>query len=163
MSWIAPTPEDVLSELTPAEATKYQNLLQGSSTTEKIVPILDRVVAEIRGYIRSGGYAVDEDDNTLLPPSLISDSVVITRWRFLTSVPDLQAVQSDARKAAFDAAMAKLMMIAKGDWFVEPPIPSTTSNQFGNWNSENRLIMRTHPVPSPDSQVGQPDTGYANS
>ena len=164
MSWIAPTAADVLSELTPQEATKYQTLLGGSSTTQKVTPILDRVVAEIRGYIISGSFAVDPD-SSLIPPSLVTDAVAITRWRFLTSVPDLPAVQSDARKAAFDASMAKLMLIAKGEIYVEPPIDPDPigTNQFGNWNSENRLVGRMHPVPSPASQVGSPDTGYANS
>lgn len=163
MTWIAPNAADVLSELTPAEGLKYQNLLGGASPGEKITPILDRVVAEIRGYIISGSFAVDAD-TSLIPPSLVSDAVAIARWRYLTSVPDLQAVQSDARKAAFDAAMAKLMMIAKGELYVEPPVdPPPGSTQFGSWNSENKLIMRTHPVPSPTSQVGQTDTGYANS
>lgn len=162
MSWIAPTGEDVTSELTPAEVTKFQTVLGGANSTDRIVPILDRVVSEIRGYIIAGGYLVDSDES-LIPKGLVADSVAIARWRLVTTFPDLQPLQSDARKAAYDAAMKKLDKIANQDWTPELPGDTVTSaNQSGNWNSENKIIMRTHPVPSPNSQFPEAG-GYANS
>lgn len=163
MSWIAPSASDVLSELTPAEATKFQTVLGGSSTTEKIEPILDRTVAEIRGYIIAGGYAIDENES-LLPKGLITDAIAIARWRLITSLPDLAPVESDARRAAFDQSMKKMDKIAAQEWTVEPPTDVTGEfSQAGNWNSENKLIMRTHPVPPPLTQQGSIGGDYANS
>jgi hypothetical protein len=146
MSWSAPTAADVLSELTPAEATKFQNVLGGASTTEKVEPILDRAVAEIRGAIIAGGYAVD-DDESLIPKSLLSDSIAIARWRLITSLPDVTAVESDARRYAFERSLEKLDKIAAQEWSVEPPTepPPGATSVDGNWNSEVKLTMRTNP------------------
>jgi hypothetical protein len=42
---------------------------------------------------------------------------------------------------------------------VEPPIPPASNLQAGCWNSENKLIMRTHPVVKPGPQG---TNAYAN-
>ena len=162
MSWSAPNADDVLSELTPAEATVFQSVLGGSTPEQKITPILNHVVAEIRGYIRSGGYPLDSD-TTKLPPSLLSDAIVITRWRVLVSFPQLTDLQSKGREKAYDNAMAKMEKIGQQKSSVEPPDSLTSPNDpAGNWNAENKLIMRTHPTPKPSVQITETPDDYAN-
>lgn len=160
MAWTAPTADDVLSELTPAEAAKLQAILGGSTPEEKLAPILGRVVLEIQGDIKSGGYACDADP-TKVPPGLLGAAVAIARWRFLITLPGAGAqLATDARKDANAAAMARMALVAQQKWSPEPPTaPANPSS--GNWNSENKLIMRTHPVPQPSTQITETDTDYA--
>jgi hypothetical protein len=161
MSWIAPNSQDVLSEMTQTEAAKFTAI---GGTADKVVTILDRTVAEIRGYINAGGYELDSDQS-LLPNGLIADAVAIARWKLVASFPDLKAMQSDARKDAYDFAMKKLALIAAQKWPVELPdidvVPAFSPN--GNWNAENKLLMRTHPVPKPAVQGSETADSYANS
>ena len=162
MAWIAPTADDVLSEFTPSELASITQLMGGEplDNTTKVAVILARTVSEIRGYINAGNYPLDADTTTI-PPGLVSDAVAIGRWRFLISAPQLKALQTDDRKALYDDSIKKLQLIAQGKFSVEDPV---AENEPGaaNWNSENKLIMRTHPVPRPGVQWTPQANTYAN-
>ncbi len=165
MGWEVLTTEDVLNQFTIQEAAAIRTL-QGSGSgsgapflnlDEKTAHIID----EVRSYIIAGGYAVDQVFDNTIPIGLFEDAISIARWRYLISVPSLKQLQTEERRLAFDAALKKLMAIAEQKFFVEPPIPDINP-RTGNWNSENKLIMRTHPIPKPSSQF-QPQTDtYAN-
>lgn len=168
MGWEKLTTEDVLSEFTLAEANSLR-ILQGSGSGsgsggglpfENMDVIVARAVDEVRGFIVAGGYDVDPIDGTL-PLGLFADAVAIARWRLLVSVPALKQLQTDERKATFDAAMKKMLMIADQQFSVEPPTDNTTA-RTGNWNSENKLLMRTHPIPRPATQFTPQTNTYAN-
>lgn len=163
MSWIAPTADDVLGEFTPDELASITSLLGGEplDNTTLLANILSRTVAEIRDYIRSGDYAVSTDP-TLIPEGLINDAISISRWRFLVSVPAFRQLQTEERKKLYDDSVAKLGMIATAKFSVEPPEAETNPPGTVNWNSENKLLMRTHPVPRPGIQFTPPANTYAN-
>ena len=166
MAWETLTTADVLSEFTPNEAAALRNL-QGSGSGSgppftNIDVIVARSIDEVRGYIQGGGYEVDQIDETTLPKALFADTIAIARWRVLIAVPQLKQLQTEERKKAFDDAIAKLNLIVNQQFSIEPPIPDT-GIQTGLWNSENKLIMRTHPVPKPAAQFGpQGADDYAN-
>jgi hypothetical protein len=158
MAWSAPLLADVLSEFNPTEQAAFQSLQGG---VNNITAILARVVAEIRDYIRSGGYDLDEDTTTI-PLGLYNDAIDLTRWRLLTSAPKLKALQTEERQQACEQAEKKLALIAQQKYAPEPPTAGV-EDRGGAWNSENKLIMRTHPVPPPSRQFGPPWPGqYAN-
>ncbi len=165
MAWEVLTTEDVLSEFTVQEASAIRTL-QGSGSGSgfpfaNIDFIVVNVIDEVRGYITAGGYAVDPIADNTIPTGLFEDAIAIARWRILIAVPSLKQLQTEERRLAFDKAEAKLLLIAEQKFFVEPPIPSINSRD-GNWNAENKIIMRTHPIPTPGSQF-QPQTDtYAN-
>ena len=165
MSWITPTPQDVLSEFTPSEVAAISNLMGGApfDSTSKLGTILTRTIAEIRGYIRSGAYATDTASDTTLPASLIPDAISLARWRFLISAPQLKQLQTQERYQDLMDSLGKLQKIANHEFNVEPPLPSTVT-RAGSWNSENKIIMRTHPTPAPSTQfqVQQNQPPYAN-
>ncbi len=165
MAWEVLTTEDVLSEFTIQEAAALRTLQgSGSGSGEPFLNldfIVVNVIDEIRGYIIAGGYAVDPIADNTIPTGLFEDGIAIARWRILISVPSLKQLQTEERKLAFDKAEAKLLLIAEQKFFVEPPIPDVNP-RTGNWNSENKILMRTHPVPKPGVQF-QPQTDtYAN-
>ncbi len=158
MSWAtAPTAADVRSEFTTAEAGALTRLQGG---TDSLPVILDRAIAEVRDAIRAGGYDLDTDGS--LPLGLHSDCIAIARWRWLITLPDAaKALQTDGRKSAFEAAQKKLEKISNQEWAVEPP-DLDNQRRFGNWNSENKIVPRTHPVPRPARQYSPQDGRYAN-
>jgi hypothetical protein len=161
MPWITLTTDDVLSEFTPNEAATLRNL-QGSGSGPgyaNIDVITARTVDEVRGFINGAGFDVDEVSDTTLPKGLFADAIAIARWRVLISAPQLKQLQTEERKKAFDDAMAKLNRILDGKFSVEPPIPPSGDFREGTWNSENKLIMRTHPVIRPGPQATD---AYAN-
>jgi len=166
MGWEIPTIDDVLSEFTPSEMAAISNVMSfsgsgsGQLTGQKLTVILVRCIAEIRGYIRSGDYPLD-DDPRRLPLETFPDVINICRWRFLVSAPSLKQLQTEDRKKAYDDSFAKLRMIASQDFAVEPPIEVDDSGT-GTWNSENKLIMRTHPIPTPATQFTPQVNTYAN-
>jgi len=163
MAWITLTAADVLSEFTPNEAATLRNL-QGSGSGSgppytNINVITARTVDEVRGYINGAGFDVDETNNTTLPKGLFADAIAIARWRVLISAPQLKQLQTEERKKAFDDAIAKLNRILDGKFSVEPPVPPPTNLRDGSWNSDNKLLMRTHPTIRPGPQATD---AYAN-
>lgn len=162
MPWSTPIPDDVLSEFTPDEALSLRTIQQGPETrpVDNLPAILGRTIAEFRDCIRSGGYEADVVEDTL-PLGLHSDCIAVARWRWLISMPQLKQLETDVRERAFKRALEKLDRIADAKFAVEPPT-SGTANRAGNWNSENKLVMRTHPVPKPASQFPPNPDDYAN-
>lgn len=130
MSWITPTADNVLSEFTQRELSLVGNL-QGVAANN-LEDVLGRVVDEVRENIRSGGKAVDPVATTI-PRGILSDAIAIARWRLLVSIPQLKALQSDARKDEYTRAMDKLQRISQGKFIVESPSgeDSTTLEQTG--------------------------------
>ena len=163
MPWETPTADDVLGEFTPTENAAIQQLMGGGPmfSTTKLSNILARVIAEVRSYISSGDFALDPLTTTL-PLGLFNDAIAICRWRFLISVPQLKQLQTEVRKGSYEDAIAKLMLIAEGKFSVEPPVAVDSGNSSGCWNSENKLIMRTHPIPKPAGQFPETANDYAN-
>ncbi len=166
MSWEVLTTEDVLNEFTLPEASSLRNLYGSGSGSGapfyNIDMIVVNVIDEVRGYIIAGNYAVDLVFDNTIPTGLFEDAIAIARWRILISAPMLKQLQTEERKLAFEAALKKMLLIAEGKFFVEPPIPDPLIPRGGNWNAENKLIMRTHPVPPPGSQFTPQINTYAN-
>ena len=158
-TWTIPSADDVLNEFTPAEVAALQRA-QGKTTN--LASILSRVVAEIRDSIRSGGYALDLESAATLPAGLHNDAILITRWRWLLSIPAVKSLQTEGREKAADRALEKLGKIANQKFAVESPIATQQPTSAGNWNSENKVIMRTHPVPRPGKQFQATEGIYAD-
>ena len=160
MAWKTVTVEDVLGELTAQE----QAALKGIEGSGGQLPlILARVVNAARGAIRAGAYRLGEEGTT--PDQLDLEIIAIARWRWLTAFPQLQRLQTRDRRDAHDQALARLDMIARQKIAVEPPDKSGRSAprakiigpKSGQWNSENKLLNRTHPVPTPEAQRPVPE------
>jgi hypothetical protein len=167
MSWEVLTTEDVLSEFTLREADAIR-ILQGSGSGSgsglpfaNMDVIVAHVIDEVRGYIIAGGYEVDLVLDTTIPISLFEDAIAIARWRLLIATPSFRQLQTEDRKQAFEDALKKLALIAAQQFAVEPPIPALNP-RTGNWNAENKIIMRTHPLPRPATQFTPQINTYAN-
>lgn len=166
MSWEVLTTEDILSEFTVAEASAIRQV-QGSGSGSGLPfanmdVIVARVIDEVRGYILAGGYDLSPDeDPRKIPHTLFEDAIAIARWRILIATPSLRQLQTTERQTAFEDALKKLFLISAQQWAPEPPT-ADTNPRTGNWNSENKLIMRAHPIPRPGAQFTPQANTYAN-
>lgn len=153
MAWRIISTADV--RLTPQEVATLNNI---AGSTAVCADILANVVREFVGAIRAGyGDAAVADDGTI--PDLLRLHVINrTRWLWLVEFPSMKVFQTPERSKLNDAAEKAIRELANRELNVEPATAVTAS---GNWNAENKLIMRTHPVPAPGTQF-QSETGYAN-
>jgi len=125
MSWNIITDNDVLDEITPAENAALKNI-QG--VTDKLPRILARAIAKFRGAILAGGMTLGDDGK--VPESIADDVVSFARWKFLTSIPQAKAMQTEERKLAYTEALKVLEKLRAGEFNVESPTDDT-SNQTG--------------------------------
>jgi hypothetical protein len=160
MAWKTVTVQDVLGELTVQEQAALKGL-EGAG--DQLPQILARVVNAARGAIRAGAYRLGEDGTT--PDQLDMEIIAMARWRWLTAFPQLQRLQTRDRRDAHDEALARLDLIARQKIAIEPPDKpdrsapraKIISPKSGQWNSENKLLNRTHPVPTPEAQWPVPE------
>jgi len=160
MSWTTLTETDFLLRFTPQEQATLKNI-QGA--TDQIPQLLADAVLEMVGSARAGGYAVNTDGTS--PDQYKNQILAVARWELLASFPALKALQTTAREKAAMEARKVFHEIAGQKRNVEPPTPGANPAS-GQWNSENKLIMRTHPIPPPGTQFQSNDPGaepeYAN-
>lgn len=155
--WITITQGEVLEELSSAEAA-----MMTAVAGDKAATFVSRAVDECRGAIAGGGYPLGPD--ATIPPGLASDVLAIARWRWLIAFPTLAKMQTPERKDAFETAQKKLEKVSQQKFAVEAPGTGVV-RPTGSWNSENKLIPRTHPVPKPTTQFQSADSTarpYAN-
>lgn len=150
MPWIRATGEDVMSEFTPSEQTAIAGMVEDNT----INAIVQRTTMEVRDAVASGGYPVDADEDAI-PGGLINALISIARWRLLVSAPSFKQLQTVERHDLYKDALEKLNLIAQHKLVPELP-PAEVPPGFANWNSENKMPMRTHPVPK------QSGGAYAN-
>lgn len=159
MAWITPTDDEVLSK-----DSKERAAIVAIKNNDDLADILVEVVAEFRDAIAGRENQLDATDNTL-PAGLAKYARDLALWSFITrGVPKNEGLQTKERADAAKKAEDVLQSIRDGALAIEPP-GGWTSTTAQNWNSENRLVMRTHPVPPPAQQAPTPSTGgrpYAN-
>lgn len=114
MAWSTLTAAEVLEELSSAEQGKVNAALDDNT----LAAIVARVVDRVRGDIIAGG-KVDLDVAGTLPAGLKSDAIAIARWEFLLKTPKNDQLQSEPRRAAWERALDKLALVARGDYTPE--------------------------------------------
>ena len=115
--WISLTTFDVLQEMTAREVEGIA-AVKGEERGAALDGILERAIARVRGAVFASGTTLGDEGT--IPDSLAGDVVAIARWRLLTSVPKNEALQTEARRAAADAAEERLSLVERGTLKVEP-------------------------------------------
>ena len=154
MSWRAISITDV--RLSPAEVAAMQNL-QGSTSVGAAV--LLTVVRELVGAAQAGGYAVATDGT--VPDCARLHVINRTRWLWLTEFPQLKSMQTEDRAKLNTAAEEFFQRVSNGEQNIESP-NGTAAVAAAGWNSENKLVPRTHPVPRPGTQFPGNANDYSN-
>ena len=118
MEWKPLTEEDALSGMTQRERDDFAKTSVGYSVTDRLLPIIEDLVAEIRGYIATWSPNTLSADTTLIPPSFKAKAVSLLRWRLLTTIPGYSP--GEARKLEYEKAETFFRDVAKGVIRPEP-------------------------------------------
>lgn len=146
-------------KFTPSELARLNNI-QGYA--DGLAKRLQDVVGEFIGAMNAVQYPTRADGT--VPDQLRGHILARTAVLFLEDFPELKIMMTDARKKAGETAEEKLSEVAQRK-FGAIESPSAVAPVGAGWNSENRLILRTHPVPPPAQQFppGDPNQEpYAN-
>ena len=114
MPWNVITTQDVLDELTPAEASLLQNI-QGANAgapNGQLSRLLAKVIGAVRGQIKAGGNQVDQSNPLSVPDQVADDVTCLARWKWMLSVPQLKAMQTPERREAAQRAEKRFAGIA---------------------------------------------------
>ena len=125
MQWCLLIEDDVLSGMTQRERDDFARTASGVAVTDRLIPILADLVAEIRGYITTWSPNTISADATKIPPSFKAKAIAIARWRVLTSIPGYQP--GDARKLEYEKADSFFLSVAKGAIRPEPADDAITT------------------------------------
>jgi hypothetical protein len=128
--------------------------------TDPVDAEIANAVARVRRAVSAAN--VLDIDTTKVPMSLKGLVVRMVLFALMERIGlPLTEDQRDSRK--FD--QSDLNRLTDRKIIVEAPDdPETTPSgpSRGMWNSENKLIMRTHPVPKPRTQFDPQTDAYAN-
>lgn len=159
-TWATLTEDDILSGMTQKERDDFAKTSVGVTVTDRLLPILANMVAEIQGLIASRSDNPTPPSEDVIPVEFKRHAVCIVRWDVLISIPGYSP--GDGRKLAYENANTFFGKVAEGkirpraEVAEDAPAATPTS---GTWNSENRFLGRMNPVPPPGpSQAGR----YAN-
>lgn len=141
MAWIPITDADVLKEFTPSENATLKNI---QASTDNLSSITGDVAAEFRQAISDAGTSLGDTEDGHIPPGFRAHAVALARWRWLISIPQAKALQTEERRRAAEKAEKLIEEIAKGDRpvsnaEVDPDAPP----RGGTWGSETKINMRT--------------------
>ncbi len=126
MGWRKVTETDLTSALSRAEVEAYR---AGSDIdSDPVEASIADVVAQVRGYIRTGGAAVLDPDESTLPASLVRPAMNYLRYEILTR---MDIVPNDARKAAWEKAQELFEQIRKGEYVPESHGAAETASTGG--------------------------------
>lgn len=156
-NWLTITPDHLKAAGHSAILARAQTLAVGD--LDPVTDAIASAVARVRRAVAAGN---DLDaDATKVPKSLEDVAVRIALFRLMERIG--LPLSEDQRKSR-DLDAADLQELSAGRILVEPPDDpdaDATPQNRGNWNSEPKLIMRTHPVPPPTTQF-PPGSDYAN-
>jgi len=157
-NWISLTNDDLKSAGYGAIVDKAQTLAVGG--VDPVADHLANAVARVRNAIAVTN-AVDVDP-TKVPRSLKDLTARLVLFALMNRIGlPLSQDQRDQRTTD----NADLKQIAERKVRVElpdNPDPNSTPVNPGNWNANNKVLMRTDPVPCPDAQFPPSGGNYAN-
>lgn len=158
-TWTTLTVNDVLSGMTARERQDFATTSVGAAVPDRVSPILTDLTAEIQGMIASRADNPAAPSGSVIPAEFKARAVSIARWRLLITIPGYQP--GEARKLDYEKAEAYFLMVAQGKIRPRPEAvpgtPAAVASQ-GRWNSNNKILGRTHPTPPPGGNPGD----YAN-
>ena len=156
-NWITITPDHLKAAGHGAIVDRAQTLATGG-----VDPVSYAISASVARVRRAVEAVNDLDtDVTKVPNSLEALTVRLALYALAERIG--LPLSEDQRKSR-DLDAEDLAELSRRKIRVEPPDnidSSATPQNRGNWDSEPKLIMRTHPVPPPTTQF-PPGSGYAN-
>jgi hypothetical protein len=146
--WIALTPDDLKAAghgaLVDAARTKAVGAI------DPVSDAIENATAEIRNAVRAGNTL--DSDEAKIPRSLKKLAVRSVLYALMERI-GVALSEDQSKQATRDEKQLGRLFDRKLQ--VEPAdAPDETGGPVnpGSWNSENKVVMRTHPVPKPGAQ-----------
>lgn len=118
-NWITLTPEDLISALSGEEASIYRSALLKEGQEDPTQDIIDSVVSDIRGAVRSCRKSkLDTTSAETIPKSQKHHALALIRYRALTR---FKLPISEDRRNEWKSAEQRLRDIAKCQYLIEAP------------------------------------------
>jgi len=135
-----------------------------TASTGGVDPVTEEIanaIARIRRAVASGNPL--DSDATKVPASLKGVAVRVAIFALMERIRmPLSEDQRETRKSdnsdLLRIADRKVLVEAPDDLLADSPVPQN----IGSWNSENKILPRTHPVPRPGVQRPLTPGKYAN-
>lgn len=157
-NWTAIVSDDLKAAGHSAIIDRARTMAVGG--VDPVTDAIETAVARVRRAVAAAN-ALDIDA-AKVPKSLKG---VTVRLALFALCERIGLPLSDDQKETRKGDMSDLNRIADRKIITETPDdPETTASgpARGSWNSENKVIMRTHPVPKPSTQFGIGTDSYAN-
>ena len=158
-TWVSVLDTDVL----PAASAERASIaaIRGG---DDLLSFAAEAVATFRGAIDGRGHSLGPAGT--VPPGLKHYAIAMALWHWVSEgVPENDRLQTKARRDNAKEAEEALQAIREGRLTPELPDGYSGPGRVGSWNSENRILSRTHPVPPPSTQWQSADESqepYAN-
>ena len=160
MSWQPFTADDVLALFNDSEQQAY-DAAKGDGADDDLSKAVQFVMDELVAVCK--GRTTDIGPAGTVPSGFKRVAIGAAVYSFLNSLPSGKSLLNEERIAANKRYEALIDGIRSGKIFIEPTDESARPPSVA-WNSENKIIQRTHPVPPPSQQLPpvQPSPPYAN-
>ena len=157
-NWTTITSDDLKAAGHGLIVDRAQTLATGA--VDPIIDAIDNAVARVRRAVQAGNTL--DTAATKVPRSLKAVTVRLVLFALMERIG--LPLSEDQRKTR-ENDNSDLLRIADRKVRIEPADNPNTDNASainpGTWNSERKIIGRTHPVPAPATQY-PPARGYAN-
>lgn len=157
-NWTAIVADDLKAAGHGAIVDNARTMAVGS--IDPVEDAIDNVTAEVRNAVRAGNRL--DTDATKIPRSLKRLAVRLILYGLMQRIGmELSPDQKD--EARRDERRLKQLFERKEQVeTADNPATDVGPVNPGMWNSENKLVMRTHPVPKPRTQFDPQTDAYAN-
>lgn len=159
MNWTTITADDLKASGLGFAIDRAQTTATGG--VDPVAEEMANAIARVRRAVASGNPL--DSTTAKVPGSLKGVTIRIALFALMERIRmPLSEDQRETRKSDY----SDLLRIADRKVLVELPdtamLVSTIPQNLGSWNSENKIIPRTHPVPRPAAQRPVEPGKYAN-
>jgi hypothetical protein len=141
MSWLAITPDDVVSRLTETERMQCDTAdVSGTTLTQRLPTIITYATQYIRGKVAvfpnsRGGMG----PAGTIPDELYFSALNFIRWELLNALPNIGSLEDDPRRGDYDQALKDFEAAGTGDLVIQGANETTYVGDDSQVGGEKRI------------------------
>jgi hypothetical protein len=120
MSWVTLTTGDFIQATAAPELSALRTAATEKGQPDPAIEVAENIVREIRGYC-AGCPRNRLGPAGTIPAELKAAALDMFRWRLTLRLPGVKFLQDDARRAAYNDALALLAKVASCSFAIEQP------------------------------------------
>lgn len=141
MSWLAISPDDVVSRLTETERLQCDTAdVSGTTLTLRLPTIITYTTQYIRGKIAVfPNTRGNMGPAGTIPDELYLSALNIIRWELLNAMPNIGRLEDDPRKGDYEQALKDIEAAGKGDLVIQGPSDLTYAGDDSVVGGQKRI------------------------